>query len=327
MLISVVIPLLNEEENIPLLYEELKEVLVKLEEEHEILFIDDGSKDNSLNILKEIQEKDSSLVVISFRKNFGQTAAMAAGFDYAKGDVIITMDADLQNDPHDIPELLEQINAGNDVVTGWRFDRKDAFLSRKLPSMIANKIISKTTGVNLHDYGCTLKAFRKEVVKNVKLYGEMHRFIPAIASGMGIDFTEIKVNHRARQFGTSKYGISRTIRVILDLLTVKFLLSYATKPIQVFGLLGLISSGLGVFIAFIMTIQRQFYGVPLSDRPLLFLAVLLIFIGIQLVSLGLIAELQARTYHESQNKPVYHIKTVFENNGKKPADSTNNDIE
>ncbi len=310
MLLSVVIPLLNEEENIPLLYEELNEVLPELGCEYEILFIDDGSKDKSLRLLREIQEKDSHVVVVSFRKNFGQTAAMAAGFDYAEGDIIITMDADLQNDPHDIPNLLKEIEAGNDVVTGWRFDRKDAFINRRLPSIIANKIISKTTGVNLHDYGCTLKAFRKEVIKNVKLYGEMHRFIPAIASGMGIDFTEVKVNHRPRRFGTSKYGISRTLRVILDLMTVKFLLSYATRPIQVFGMMGFVSGGIGFLIALIMTFQRQFFGVPLSDRPLLFLAVLLIFIGIQFISLGLIAELQARTYHESQSKPVYYVKTV-----------------
>jgi glycosyltransferase involved in cell wall biosynthesis len=309
--LSVVIPLLNEEENIPLLYDELKEVLDSIGEKYEIIFIDDGSSDKSLLLLRELQNTDSSVVVVSFRKNFGQTAAMAAGFDYARGEIIITMDADLQNDPHDIPQLLEQIQAGNDVVTGWRFDRKDAFINRRLPSIIANKIISKTTGVNLHDYGCTLKAFRKEVIKNVKLYGEMHRFIPAIASGIGIDFTEVKVNHRARRFGSSKYGISRTIRVVLDLLTVKFLLSYSTRPIQVFGLMGFISGGIGFLIALIMTFQRQFLGVPLSDRPLLFLAVLLIFIGIQFISMGLIAELQARTYHESQNKPVYHVKSVF----------------
>lgn len=311
MLLSVVIPLLNEEENIPILYQELVEVLKTLEEEYEIVFIDDGSTDRSLELLREIQRKDENVVVVSFRKNFGQTAAMAAGFDYAGGDVIVTMDADLQNDPRDIPLLLEKIKAGNDVVTGWRYDRKDAFINRRLPSIIANKIISKTTGVNLHDYGCTLKAFRREVIKSVKLYGEMHRFIPAIASGMGIDFTEVKVNHRARRFGKSKYGISRTIRVILDLLTVKFLLSYSTRPIQVFGLMGVISGGIGFLIALCMTIQRQFFGVPLSDRPLLFLAVLLIFIGIQFISLGLIAELQARTYHESQNKPVYHVKNVY----------------
>lgn len=321
MLLSVVIPLLNEEENIPLLYQELKEVLDALDDEYEILFIDDGSTDRSLQLLCDLQKKDSHVVVVNFRKNFGQTAAMAAGFDYALGDVIITMDADLQNDPKDIPHLLEQIKAGNDVVTGWRFDRKDAFINRRLPSIIANKIISKVTGVNLHDYGCTLKAFRKEVIKSVKLYGEMHRFIPAIASGMGIDFTEVKVNHRARQFGASKYGISRTIRVVLDLMTVKFLLSYSTRPIQVFGLLGVISGGIGFLIALIMTFQRQFMGIPLSDRPMLFLAVLLIFVGIQFISLGLIAELQARTYHESQNKPVYHIKKVYRSRSETPGSS------
>lgn len=315
MLLSIVIPLLNEEENIPLLYEELREVFSNRREKYEIIFIDDGSNDKSLQILKDIQEKDQNVVVVSFRKNFGQTAAMAAGFDYARGDVIITMDADLQNDPHDIPKLLEQIEAGNDVVTGWRFDRKDTFINRRLPSIIANKIISKTTGVNLHDYGCTLKAFKKEVIKNVKLYGEMHRFIPAIASGMGIDFTEVKVNHRPRRFGSTKYGISRTIRVILDLMTVKFLLSYATRPIQVFGLMGVFSGTIGFLIAMVMIFQRQFMGVPLGDRPLLFLAVLLIFVGIQFISLGLIAELQARTYHESQNKPVYHVKEVYGSQG------------
>jgi len=311
LLLSVVIPLLNEEENIPYLYEELNEVMGTIDADYELIFIDDGSTDKSPSLLKELHEKDDHVVVVNFRKNFGQTAAMAAGFDYAQGDVIITMDADLQNDPHDIPLLLEKMNEGNDVVTGWRYDRKDAFINRRLPSIIANKIISKTTGVNLHDYGCTLKAFSKEVIKNVKLYGEMHRFIPAIASGMGINFTEVKVNHRPRRFGTSKYGISRTIRVVLDLLTVKFLLSYATRPIQVFGLMGVISGGIGFVIALIMTFQRQFMGVPLSDRPLLFLAVLLIFIGIQFISLGLIAELQARTYHESQNKPVYFVKNVL----------------
>jgi glycosyltransferase involved in cell wall biosynthesis len=311
LLLSVVIPLLNEEENIPYLYAELNEVMASIKGGYELIFIDDGSKDKSLQLLKELQEKDEHVVIINFRKNFGQTAAMAAGFDYALGEVIVTMDADLQNDPHDIPLLLEKIMEGNDVVTGWRFDRKDAFINRRLPSMIANKIISKTTGVNLHDYGCTLKAFRKEVIKSVKLYGEMHRFIPAIASGMGIDFTEVKVNHRPRRFGSSKYGISRTIRVVLDLLTVKFLLSYSTRPIQVFGLMGVISGGIGMLIALIMTFQRQFMGIGLSDRPLLFLAVLLIFIGIQFISMGLIAELQARTYHESQDKPVYFIKNVF----------------
>jgi len=309
--ISVVIPTFNEEENIKYLYDELKEVLQGSAYSHEILFIDDGSSDNTLARLCSIQETDDSVCIISFRRNFGQTAAMSAGFDYAAGDIIITMDADLQNDPHDIPQLIEKINEGYDVVTGWRHDRKDAFISRKLPSIIANKIISWTTGVNLHDYGCTLKAFRREVVKNIKLYGEMHRFIPAIASGMGISFTEIKVNHRPRRFGTSKYGISRTIRVVLDLLTVKFLLSYATRPIQVFGLLGFVSGTIGFLIALVMTIQRQFFHISMSDRPLLLLAILLMFMGIQFVSIGLIAELQARTYHETQKKPVYYIRKLY----------------
>ena len=309
--LSIVIPIFNEEENIGLLYEELNSVLTSMSLDYEIIFVDDGSSDESLAKIRVIQENDDSVLCISFRKNFGQTAAMSAGFDYATGEVIITMDGDLQNDPHDIPQLIQKIEEGYDVVTGWRHERKDAFVSRKLPSIIANKIISWTTKVSLHDYGCTLKAFRKEVIKNIKLYGEMHRFIPAIASGMGISFTEIKVNHRPRRFGTSKYGIARTIRVILDLILVKFLLSYATRPIQVFGLLGFVSGTVGFFIALVMTIQRQFFGIPLADRPLLFLAILLIFIGIQFISLGLIAELQARTYHESQQKPVYFVREVF----------------
>ena len=311
MKVSVVIPLLNEEKNIPILYDELQQVFSTIEDDYEIIFVDDGSKDTSLDVLKKIQEQDARVVVVSFRRNFGQTAAMAAGFDFATGDVIITMDADLQNDPQDIPKLLEKIRAGCDVVTGWRFDRKDAFINRRLPSIIANRLISYTTGVSLHDYGCTLKAFRKEVVKNVKLYGEMHRFIPAIASGMGIDFTEVVVNHRPRRFGSSKYGISRTIRVILDLLTVKFLLSFSTRPIQIFGLIGVGSSVVGFLIGLVMLFQRQFMKIPMSDRPLLFLAILLIFIGVQFISMGLLAELQARTYHESQNKPVYYVRNVF----------------
>ena len=311
MKISVVIPIYNEEENVTLLYDELTEVIKTMDCPYEILFVDDGSTDTTLSILQSIQAADESVVVVKFRRNFGQTAAMSAGFDYSSGDVIITMDGDLQNDPRDIPRFIQKIEEGFDVVTGWRHDRKDAFISRRLPSIIANKIISWTTGVALHDYGCTLKAFRREVIKNIHLYGEMHRFIPAIASGMGISFTEIKVNHRARRFGSSKYGISRTIRVVLDLITVKFLLSYATRPIQIFGLLGVISGTAGFMIALLMTIQRQFFDIPLSDRPLLLLAILLIFIGIQFVSIGLIGELQARTYHETQKKPVYYVKEVY----------------
>lgn len=309
--VSVVVPLLNEEKNIPILYDELTQTLQKIGLEYEILFIDDGSSDNSLQILEELQLDDSRLCVISLRKNFGQTAAMTAGFDMANGDVIIAMDADLQNDPADIPILLAKINEGADLVTGWRYNRQDPFFSRKLPSKIANRIISFATGVHLHDYGCTLKAFRHDVIKTIKLYGEMHRFIPAIASAMGVTIAEVKVNHRSRRFGTSKYGISRTLRVILDLITVKFLLNYATRPIHVFGTFGVVSGFLGGALALVLTAQRQLYGVPLSDRPLLLLAVLLIFVGVQFVTIGLVAEMLARTYHESQNKPTYYIRKII----------------
>lgn len=311
MYLSVVIPLLNEAENIENLYLEVSGVLDGMQEETEMIFIDDGSVDESVQLLKNLQEKDSRIVIISFRKNFGQTAAMSAGFDHAKGDIIITMDADLQNDPKDIPGMLEKVNDGYDVVCGWRFDRKDAFINRKLPSMIANWIISTVTGVKLHDYGCTLKAFRKEITQNIRLYGELHRFIPAIASGMGTEIAEVKVNHRARQFGTSKYGISRTIRVVLDLITVKFLLSYATRPIQVFGLFGFVSGFAGTLLTIFLIIQRQFYAIPLGNRPMLLFAFFLIFMGIQFVTLGLLAELQARTYHETQQKPIYNIREIY----------------
>ena len=237
--ISVVVPLYNEEDNVQLLYDELHEVLAALPGSAEMVFVDDGSKDRTLARLEAVQRQDPGVRVVALRRNFGQTAAMSAGFDHASGAVIVTMDGDLQNDPHDIPKLLAKLDEGFDVVTGWRFDRQDAMLSRRLPSQMANRLISWVTGVRLHDYGCTLKAFRREVIENIRLYGEMHRFIPAIASGMGIAFTEIKVNHRARRFGASKYGISRTIRVLLDLMTVKFLLSYATRPLHVFGSIGI----------------------------------------------------------------------------------------
>ncbi|MCF8057419.1 MAG: glycosyltransferase family 2 protein [Desulfocapsa sp.] len=311
MYLSVVIPLLNEAENIEKLYLELSGVLDGIQEETEMVFIDDGSVDESVNLLKNLQEKDPRIVIISFRKNFGQTAAMSAGFDHAVGDIIITMDADLQNDPKDIPDMLEKVKQGYDVVCGWRFDRKDAFINRKLPSMIANWIISTVTGVKLHDYGCTLKAFRKEITRNIRLYGELHRFIPAIASGMGTEIAEVKVNHRARQFGQSKYGISRTIRVVLDLITVKFLLSYATRPIQVFGLFGAVSGFAGMLLTLFLIIQRQFFAIPLGNRPMLLFAFFLIFMGIQFVTLGLLAELQARTSHETQQKPIYSIREIF----------------
>jgi len=309
--LSVIIPIFNEEKNIRPMFDELKGVLDGLNCKYEIVFVDDGSSDNSLQLLEEIALEDFEVVVVSFRRNFGQTAAMAAGFDYAAGDVIVTMDGDMQNDPHDIPKLLATLDMGYDLVSGWRFDRQDKFISRRLPSMIANKIISVVTGVHLHDYGCTLKAFRKEITDGLQLYGEMHRFIPALASGMGSRITEIKVNHRPRRFGTSKYGISRTIRVILDLITVKFLLSYATRPLQVFGLLGVFSGGLGTGIFFLLVIQRQFFAVPLANRPLFLLSILLMFMGLQFISLGLLGEMQARTYHESQGKPIYAVRRVI----------------
>ena len=305
--ISVVVPLYNEEDNVQLLYEEIKGVLDTMAEQAEIVFVDDGSRDTTLAKLEVIQAGDDHVRVVSLRRNFGQTAAMTAGFDHARGGVIITMDGDL----HDIPQLVGKLNEGYDVVTGWRYDRQDPFLSRKLPSQLANRLISRVTGVGLHDYGCTLKAFRREVIDNINLYGEMHRFIPAIASGMGISFTEVKVNHRARRFGTSKYGISRTIRVVLDLITVKFMLSYATRPLHVFGTVGVVSSLLGVTIGLILTVQRQLFGIGLANRPLLLLAVLLIFMGIQFITIGLLAELVVRTYHESQKKPIYYVRKVL----------------
>jgi glycosyltransferase involved in cell wall biosynthesis len=322
--LSVIVPIFNEEKNITTLYKELVHVLEGIGKEFEIIFIDDGSTDQSFNLLSRLHKDDPRVIIISFRRNFGQTAALSAGFDHAKGDVIITLDADLQNDPKDIPKFLEKVQEGYDLVNGWRFKRKDPFFSRRLPSMIANKIISIVTGVKLHDYGCTLRAFKKEITENINLYGEMHRFIPAIASGIGGSIAEIKVNHRARMFGKSKYGISRTIRVILDLITVKFLLSYATRPIQIFGLLGAGCGIVGFVIALYLTIQRQFYGISLANRPALLLAILLIFIGLQFVTLGLLAELQSRTYHEAQNKPIYIIRKILK---KEDGDNLNgNDV-
>jgi glycosyltransferase involved in cell wall biosynthesis len=311
----VIVPVFNEEKNIVTVYEELVHVLEGTDQEFEIIFIDDGSTDQSFKILSKLYKDDPRVIIISFRRNFGQTAALSAGFDHARGDIVVTLDADLQNDPMDIPKMLDKLNEGYDIVNGWRVNRKDPFLSRRLPSIIANKIISIITRVKLHDYGCTLKCFRKEVTQNIKLYGEMHRFIPAIASGMGSSVAEVRVNHRARRFGKSKYGISRTIRVILDLITVKFLLSYATRPIQVFGLLGFVCGIVGFGMALYLTIQRQFYGISLANRPALLLAVLLIFMGLQFVTLGLLAELQSRTYHEAQNKPIYIIRKILKKEG------------
>ena len=307
--ISIIIPLMNEEENVPDLISRLQECMKASGRAYEVLIIDDGSTDRTWELLKRFRDKDSKIRLVRFRRNFGQTAALKAGFDLAKGQIVVTMDGDLQNDPADIERLIVHLKEGDyDIVSGWRYPRKDPFLSRRLPSMIANGIISLSTKVKLHDYGCTLKAFRAEVAKNLDLYGEMHRFIPAIASWMGVTVSEVKVNHLPRKRGKSKYGISRTLRVILDLITVKFLLSYSTKPIQIFGLMGLLTGGVGFLMGLYLFFIRFFMFQPIAGRPLLLLAVLLIFIGIQFVTMGLLAEIQIRTYHESQKKPIYVIK-------------------
>ncbi|MCP2519748.1 glycosyltransferase family 2 protein [Candidatus Aminicenantes bacterium AC-708-M15] len=311
--LSIIIPVYNERENLEQLYNEIIESLGNFEKKYEIVFVDDGSEDGSFSLLKKIHKRDPRVKIIRLRRNFGQTAALSAGFDFAKGKVIITMDGDLQNDPHDIPKLIEKLEEGYDIVSGWRYKRRDNFFTRRLPSIIANWLISLITNVKLHDYGCTLKAFRGEVIKSIKLYGEMHRFIPAIASSIGVKITEIKVNHRKRRAGKSKYGISRTIRVFLDLITVKFLLSYSTRPLQVFGLIGLISGLTGTAIGVYLSYQRLILKTTgLTNRPLLLLAILLIFIGVQFITMGLLAEMISRTYHESVNKKIYTIREIIE---------------
>ena len=310
--ISVVIPLRNESPNVDELHRELSTVLQAFGRPFEILAIDDGSTDDTYARLAALQKADHQLRVIRFRRNFGQTAAFSAGFAYARGRYIVTSDGDLQNDPHDIPGMIEILERGPDIVAGWRQDRKDPFLNRRLPSMIANAIISFSTGVKLHDYGCSLKVFRAEVVKPLKLYGEMHRFLPAIASEQGVTIVEKVVNHRPRRHGTSKYGISRTIRVVLDLLTVKFLISYSTRPLHIFGLLGMAMGSLGAAMCVWLAWSKFVWHEGISNRPLLLFGILLIFTGVQLVTLGLLAEMLSRTYHESQDKPIYAIRDVLE---------------
>ena len=310
--ISVVVPLFNEEPNLLQLYDELTASLEPSGRTYELILVDDGSTDGTYPLLAELHAKDPRVCVIRLRRNFGQTAAFAAGFSRARGRFIVTSDGDLQNDPRDIPPMLATLEQGFDIVCGWRKDRKDPWLSRRVPSMIANWLISVTTRVKLHDYGCSLKVFRAEVVKPLRLYGEMHRFIPAIASEQGVRIAESVVNHRARRFGRSKYGISRTIRVVFDLVTVKFLLSYSTRPLQMFGPPGLFLGGVGMLITLYLGYVRLFGGQAIGDRPLLLLAILMVFTGMQLITLGLLAEMQARTYHESQGKPIYAIREVLE---------------
>jgi glycosyltransferase involved in cell wall biosynthesis len=310
--LSVVIPIRDEAESLEDLHRELSATLNAWARTYEIIFIDDGSTDGSFAILSRLQAADPQVRVIRFRRNFGQTAAFAAGFEYARGRFIVTSDGDLQNDPRDIPAMVEELERGADVVCGWRKDRKDAFLSRRLPSMTANALISMVTGVRLHDYGCSLKAFNADIVKGMRLYGEMHRFLPAMASEHTSRITERIVNHRPRKFGRSKYGIGRTIRVVLDLLTVKFLVSYATRPLHVFGMLGGAMALLGLLISTWLAYWRLFGGMSLANRPLLLLGIVLIFTGVQLVTVGLLAEMLARTYHESQNKPTYSVEQILQ---------------
>src|SRR3954451_12136034 len=312
--LTVVIPIRNEAAGLEELHRELTDTLASAwGDAYEVIVVDDGSTDASFEILARFQSLDPHLRVIRFRRNFGQTAAFSAGFAHARGRVIVTLDGDLQNDPRDIPGMVRRLEDGNlDIVCGWRKDRKDAFVSRLLPSMMANRLISWATGVKLHDYGCSLKIFRAEVVKPLKLYGEMHRFIPAIASEQGVRITEVVVNHRARRHGASKYGISRTIRVVLDLLTVKFLISYSTRPLQMFGGVGFAMGTLGTLICMWLAYLRLFGHESIGNRPLLLLGILMILGGVQLVTTGLLAEMLSRTYHESQDKPTYVIREIRE---------------
>ena len=306
--LSIVIPVYNEEENIQPLYLELTEALDDIGYDFEVIVVDDGSQDASFSRLQAVHESDRRWRIFQLRRNFGQTAALSAGFDAAQGSVVVTMDADLQNNPNDIPKLLSKMEEGYDIVSGWRQDRKEPFISRRLPSIIANNLISRTTNVTLHDYGCTLKAYRSEVVKNVKLYGELHRFIPALASWMGVRVAEVPVSDRARRFGKSKYGIFRTFRVILDLITVGFLLKFATKPLHMFGGLGTVMFSLGgflgLYLAYVRLVERQ----GIADRPLLLLAILLIIVGVQMISIGLVAEMVMRNYYEPEGRPTYMIR-------------------
>jgi glycosyltransferase involved in cell wall biosynthesis len=310
--VSFVIPVYNEEENLPDFYRELTAAGEKLHGSYEIIFIDDGSRDGSFPALRKIQATDPRVKIIRLRKNFGQTAALAAGFDRSRGEIIITLDADLQNDPADVPLLIAKMNEGFDIVSGWRVKRKDKFVSRRLPSKAANWIISRITKVKLHDYGCTLKAFRRDVVKNIKLYGEMHRFIPAIASTMGVAIAEVPVNHRPRIHGKSKYNITKSVRVALDLLTVKFLLSYSTRPLQIFGLFGLLAGLMGGILGGILSYQRLILKQGIANRPLLLLSVLLIVIGIQFITMGLLGEIMVRIYHEAVEKDIYAVREVID---------------
>ena len=307
MFISIVIPVYNEEQNVGILYREIVDVLGHPYDHFEIIFVNDGSTDSSFQQLMELHRKDKRVKILNFRKNFGQSAAISAGFNFSKGEVIVTLDADLQNDPADIPQIIDKLMEGYDIVNGWRKKRKDKFFTRKIPSFLGNKLISFITKVKLHDYGCTLRGFKREVVQNLKLYGEMHRYIPAIASRIGINSIEIPVNHRERKYGHSKYGLGRTLRVILDLISIKYLLSYSHRPLQIFGSLGILMMMLGFVSGLYLSYVKYFLN-QTANRPLLFFTVLAIFVGFQMITLGLLAEMLARIYHEGFNKDSYALR-------------------
>ncbi len=308
--LSIVVPIYNEEESLPFLVNQLLEVLQPMEETFELVLVNDGSSDNSAEVIRKLSFDIPELVGVLLRKNYGQTAAMAAGFDISSGEIVVTLDGDLQNDPADIPLLVNKIRDGFDLVSGWRYRRQDAAISRKLPSKIANRLIGKVTGVRLNDYGCSLKAYRKEVLTDMRLYGELHRFLPVLANIEGARITEVKVNHRARQFGSSKYGIDRTFRVLMDLLTVWFMNRFLTRPMYVFGFGGILAI-IGSFITSFYLLTIKLLGEDIGNRPLLIFALLLAVTGVQLFGFGLLGELQIRTYHESQNRPIYRIRDTF----------------
>ncbi len=311
--LSIIVPVYNEEKNLPLLYDAILAAMSGYKKHWEVLFVDDGSKDGSLQVLHGIYEKDKKRVrLVELRRNFGQTAAIAAGIDHSAGDIVVMLDADMQNDPADIPMMLGKIEEGYDVVSGWRRDRKDTFINRTLPSRLANGLISKVTGVHLHDYGCTLKAYRREVIKGFRLYGEMHRFIPVYANRFGARIIEVPVRHHARKFGKTKYGLERTIKVLLDLFTVKFLVSYSSKPIYLFGGAGVALDLLGLLVLFYLFVRRVFFGISVTASPLFLISTITVLMGFQSILMGLIAELLVRTYHESQNKPIYNVRTFLD---------------
>jgi len=312
-LISIIVPVFNESESIGLLLDEVINVMSLNKFNFELIVVNDGSKDNTQQVLKQLTFKIKELSVISLRKNYGQTAAMTAGFDNSRGDIVITLDGDLQNDPNDIPKLISEINNGFDLVCGWRFDRKDKLINRKIPSKIANKLIAQVTGLKLHDYGCSLKAFKREIIDDIKLYGELHRFLPVLANIEGARIKEIKVNHRSRQYGSSKYGIDRTFRVLMDLLTVWFMTKFLTRPMYGFGFVGIISIFFSLAISSYLIVLK-IIGEDIGNRPLLMFALILGIAGVQLFSFGLLSELLIRTYHESQSRPIYRIRSISSTN-------------